>query len=445
MRNFFRITLALLFAATLNTGYAQIKIGDNPGTIDPSAVLDVESTTKGLLLPRMTTAEMNLIATPADGLMIYNTTANCTYLRKGGVWTSLCSAVVTASNGLVMVGNDVQLGGSLTSPAVIATSATNTLSVTGLGTNPSLAPADNQIVTVDPATGTVYKTTIAQLLANQTSVWKLGGNATGAVSALGSTDNFAVPFISNGVEGMRINPNGSVGIGIGATAPLANLDIAINPATPLLPPLRVTGLPATVLTGAAPSLPSVDEIMTIDPATGIVHKTAVTNILAGQSVDWKIVGNAGTTAGTNFIGTTDAIDFVTKTAGAERMRIAGATAGNVTAGNVGIGTATPTSTFQVAGSVAMPIVNQSAAYTVLATDHTVITDCSGGARLLTLPDPATCSGRSYILIKGDATNNILSFSRAISLSTAQTMSSVNYNVRLHIQSDGTNWWLIARF
>jgi hypothetical protein len=67
------------------------------------------------------------------------------------------------------------------------------------------------------------------------------------------------------------------------------------------------------------------------------------------------------------------------------------------------------------------------------------------AATLTLPSAASCAGRTYVIIKGDATGNVLSFSTPITLSTAQTMPSVNYNVRLHVQSDGTNWWLIARF
>ena len=49
---------------------------------------------------------------------------------------------------------------------------------------------------------------------------------------------------------------------------------------------------------------------------------------------WLLTGNAGTTAGTNFIGTTDAVDWVVKTNNTERMRV-------MAAGNVGISTATP--------------------------------------------------------------------------------------------------------
>jgi hypothetical protein len=47
------ITLKLLFilAATGNPGYAQVKIGNNPETVHPRAVLQVESSTKGIMLP----------------------------------------------------------------------------------------------------------------------------------------------------------------------------------------------------------------------------------------------------------------------------------------------------------------------------------------------------------------------------------------------------------
>lgn len=55
---------------------------------------------------------------------------------------------------------------------------------------------------------------------------------------------------------------------------------------------------------------------------------------------WSTTGNTGTTAGTNFIGTTDAIDFVVKTNATERMR-------TLSTGNVGIGDASPASMFTV--------------------------------------------------------------------------------------------------
>ena len=64
-----------------------LTIGDT--TLDPSAILDVTSTTQGILFPRMTTTQRNAIATPADGLVIYNTTDNKLQVRAGGAWVDL--------------------------------------------------------------------------------------------------------------------------------------------------------------------------------------------------------------------------------------------------------------------------------------------------------------------------------------------------------------------
>ncbi len=52
----------------------------------PSAMLDVSSTTKGLLPPRMTTAQRDAIASPAAGLLVYNTTTNRLNLRTATAW-----------------------------------------------------------------------------------------------------------------------------------------------------------------------------------------------------------------------------------------------------------------------------------------------------------------------------------------------------------------------
>ena len=65
--------------------------------------------------------------------------------------------------------------------------------------------------------------------------------------------------------------------------------------------------------------------------------------------DWHLIGNTGTSAATNFIGTTDAVDFVTKTNNTERMRV-------LSSGNVGIGTATPSTILHVNAAAADAIV-----------------------------------------------------------------------------------------
>lgn len=70
---------------------AQVKVGDNPTIINGSAVLEVESTTKGFLPPRMTKVQMNAIASPAEGLIIYCTDCSPKGLQiyDGSGWTTI--------------------------------------------------------------------------------------------------------------------------------------------------------------------------------------------------------------------------------------------------------------------------------------------------------------------------------------------------------------------
>lgn len=51
-----------------------------------SSILDITSTTKGLLIPRMTTTQRNAISTPATGLLIYNTTTKTYDTYDGTTW-----------------------------------------------------------------------------------------------------------------------------------------------------------------------------------------------------------------------------------------------------------------------------------------------------------------------------------------------------------------------
>jgi hypothetical protein len=88
--------------AFLAVGFANAQVGVGTTTPNPSSVLDVSSTTKGLLLPRLTTAQRNLIASPAVGLTIYNTTTNCLNFYTGTAWNQDCGTapvVVEPSSG----------------------------------------------------------------------------------------------------------------------------------------------------------------------------------------------------------------------------------------------------------------------------------------------------------------------------------------------------------
>ncbi len=69
------------------------------GTVNPntSAKVDIESTTQGFLLPRMTTTQRNAIASPALGLQIFNSTTNCLNFYTGTSWFETCGSPSSTS------------------------------------------------------------------------------------------------------------------------------------------------------------------------------------------------------------------------------------------------------------------------------------------------------------------------------------------------------------
>lgn len=77
-------SLLFLFSITAN---AQVGIGT--ATPNSSAQLDLQSTTKGFLVPRMTQLQVSQIVTPATGLLVYQTDGTAGfYYFDGAVWKS---------------------------------------------------------------------------------------------------------------------------------------------------------------------------------------------------------------------------------------------------------------------------------------------------------------------------------------------------------------------
>lgn len=78
-----------LFLAFASQTQAQ-SVGINTNTPNASAALDVVSTTQGMLVPRMTASQRGIIASPATGLLVYQTDAPAGfYFYDGTAWTSL--------------------------------------------------------------------------------------------------------------------------------------------------------------------------------------------------------------------------------------------------------------------------------------------------------------------------------------------------------------------
>ncbi|MCB0761743.1 MAG: hypothetical protein KDC12_09485 [Flavobacteriales bacterium] len=81
---------ALLIAVLCySTAASQNNIGINNSTPDASAILDIESTDRGVLIPRMTTVQRQAISSPAEGLLVFDLTTSSFWYYGGGIWRPL--------------------------------------------------------------------------------------------------------------------------------------------------------------------------------------------------------------------------------------------------------------------------------------------------------------------------------------------------------------------
>ena len=128
-------TTILLFIALI--GYfslaSQVTVNTDGSIADNSAILDVKSTTQGLLIPRMTNTQIQYIANPANGLLVYSADDSKTYCFHSGenVWKELAigSGGITPY-AVYSIGTSSVLTGSIYEGVTILPSSINLL-ITG--------------------------------------------------------------------------------------------------------------------------------------------------------------------------------------------------------------------------------------------------------------------------------------------------------------------------
>ncbi len=112
------LPIAFLTAITLHA--QSVAINTDGSTPNASAMIDIKSTSKGMLIPRMTSAQRTAISSPASGLLVFDsstesfwfyTTSGWTELVSGGSQWTLNGANLTNNNsGSVNIGTGVSAG-----------------------------------------------------------------------------------------------------------------------------------------------------------------------------------------------------------------------------------------------------------------------------------------------------------------------------------------------
>lgn len=231
-------TFAGFNAAPANGLLVEGQIG--VGTTSPatSAVLDLSSTSKGFLIPRMSTAQRDAIATPATGLQIYNTTLSQLNYYDGIAWQTLgagggtvtsvattsplnntgtaIAPVIGLSNGST-AGQALRWSGSSWAAQKISSSDLNDVSAT--------APSNGQVLKWN---GSQWAPS-ADINGDPNTVLQ-NGNAFGGTMTIGTNDSSPLAFEVNGSEIARFSTAGR--FGINTAGPNAELEVRGASATP---------------------------------------------------------------------------------------------------------------------------------------------------------------------------------------------------------------------
>ena len=262
MKKFFFI-LFFSFCLVTATNAQSVSVNTDGTTADASAILDVKSTTKGVLVPRVTTAQRGAIVSPANGLLVYDTDVKSFWYYNGTVWTNITGSGGGGSLTLpfeatvntpgiafkIANGNTAIEGSSINNPAISGYSengsgvrahsaagfglyATSTqataIMATSFNTNPTIRATNSHAtgtaiegsstshIAIAGTSGGAGKSAIFGVSTSATGNGVQGYNATGTGILGASNTGIGVSAISNGTA---LNVNGNVKIAGGNTAP----------------------------------------------------------------------------------------------------------------------------------------------------------------------------------------------------------------------------------
>ena len=107
-------SLSLMIFGSIAMNAQSVSVNTDGSTADASSILDVKSTTKGMLVPRMTTAQRTAIPTPANGLLVYDTDVKSFWYYNGTAWTN----ITPASGGIGNFSLPIDSTGNFTSAVI---------------------------------------------------------------------------------------------------------------------------------------------------------------------------------------------------------------------------------------------------------------------------------------------------------------------------------------
>lgn len=137
-RTFVRMHFGLFLLLIFSLSSLNAQVGINTTSPNSSSLLDISSTTKGFLMPRLTNTQMNAISSPEAGLTIYNTDASAIYQYNGTNWASRedrVSAIVNDGVAIQLDNIKVQLSTNTSIRSIQLATVSGTMNISGSSFN----------------------------------------------------------------------------------------------------------------------------------------------------------------------------------------------------------------------------------------------------------------------------------------------------------------------
>ena len=212
------ILVCLICVAGFNAKAQSVSINEDASAPDPTALLDIKSTTKGLLIPRMASADRTGIAAPALGLLVYDTDTESFWYYKAAGWLELVINGAAGTNywdtdGINIYNNNSgNIGIGTTTPLTKLTIQTpiNTLGWTHIGGADSIIVNEGiggVSASIGTATNHAFRINAGGL--GRVHVYPTGDVVVGS-NATGSFGKFTVETLNNSYGISHLGENGNI-------------------------------------------------------------------------------------------------------------------------------------------------------------------------------------------------------------------------------------------
>jgi trimeric autotransporter adhesin len=441
--------IVCLFAGLLT--HAQVAFNTTGASPDNSAMLDVTSSAKGLLVPRMTTAERIAITLPVTGLLVYDNSLSLFYFYNGTAW----APIATLTNGWSVNGNS----GTVSGNNFLGTTDNQALDIktgnilhTRIRTNGQIEVLNTgRSVFLGQEAGYLDDGNNRYNVGIGTRVMQQGGTAATATTGITSIGNNSSQSTTNTASYNTVAGNfamgsftngGNFNTALGETALLSHTDGSYNTALGAQALLYNTTGNYNVGIGYN----SLNQ-NTSGSENTVIGRSAVAGNTTGNyniGIGTSALNNNTTASNNMFIGSyanttvlnlSNAAAIGYSASVSQNNSLVLGRAFGATVVNTGIGTTTPLSTFDITGTAGMTIKSGQVAGTDNPDNTASVWLYTSGTGTITLPAATDWANRIYIIVnQTGATINISSYNNLAG--TAQTTQATG---SMMIVSNGTDW------